>query len=177
MTENRLTPQSQCAFADRLDEIVGRLAKDVLSVKQRMNERENLMSSQTVWDIYQCVDAAIIEMGKAAAQSARLSYEAGHHKYSAGLESELLDAFEHNFSLGFERLSAIHSSEAQAIARGLQNQKMLESIEHLEVGKRAQTNGQLELRQYFQTLKRGRKRWYEYIPLIAQIAMWLSKGH
>ena len=177
MTENRLTPQSQRAFAALLDEIVGRLAKDVLSVKQRMNERGILPSSQTVWEIYQCVDAAITEMGKAAAESARLSYEAGHHKYSAALESELLDAFEHNFSLGFERLSAVRASEAQVIARGLQNLKMLESTEHLEVGKRAQTTGQLELRQYFQTLKRGRKRWYEYIPLVAQIAMWLSKGH
>jgi hypothetical protein len=175
MTQNRLTSQAVNAFGARLDDMISRLARDILNVKQSFNARGMLTSSQTVWEIYRCVDAAIVEMGKAASESARLAYEAGHHSYSDTLESELLDTFEHNFSLGFERLVALRASETEPIARGFLSLQMLESTEYLLVARHAQTNGQFELRQYFQTLKRGRKRWYEFIPPLAKIVMWLSK--
>lgn len=128
-------------------------------------------------EIYRLVEAAIVEMGKAASETARLAYEAGHHSFSDNLEPELLDAFERNFSVGFERLCAARASETQPIIDSLQNLKMIENNEYLQVAQRAQMNGQLELRQYFQTLRRARKRWYDYIPPLAKLVIWLFKGH
>lgn len=176
MSYNQLTPQATVVFDARLDEIVGRLTKAALEIKQSFNARGMPHSSQAVLEIYQRIDAAIIEMGKAASEAARLSYEAGRHSFSEGLEPELLNVFELNFSTGLQRLLVVRARETQPIIGNLQNLKMLENNEHLQVARRAQVHGQLELRQYFQTLKRARKRWYDYIPLVAKLAIWLFKG-
>jgi hypothetical protein len=93
------------------------------------------------------------------------------------LESDLLNAFEGNFSSGFQRLCAVRIGASQPIRDGLSNMQMLENDQHLQVAKRAQIQGQLELRQYFQTLKRTRKRWYERIPLLAKLIILLFKLH
>jgi len=177
MSHNQLTPQATVAFAARLDEIAGRVTKDAFATKQSFNARGMLHSSGAVCEIYKCVETAIVEMGKAASETARLAYEAGHHSFSDSLEPDLLDAFEHNFSAGFVRLCEVRASVTQPITDSLQNSKMLENNEHFQVAQRAQIDGQLELRRYFQTLKRARKRWYDYIPPVAKLVIWLTKGH
>jgi len=160
-----------------LEEIIGGVTKDALEIKQYFNGRGLLYCSETVLKIYQCIDTAIVEMGKAATESARLAFETGRHSFSDNLESELLDAFEGNFALGFQRLCAIRIGQTQPIRDGLSNKQMLENSEHLQVAHRAQVHGQIELRRYFQALKRARKRWYEHIPLVAKLAIWLFKQH
>jgi hypothetical protein len=177
MPHNQLTAQAAAAFNARLDEILGGIEKDILAIREHFNARGLLYCSDTVQKSYQRIDEAITEMGKAASESARLAYEAGHHIFSASLESELLDAFEGNFSFGFQRLCAVRFSATQPIRDGLSNQKMVENEDHLWVAQRAQIQGQLELRHYFQALKRATKRWYEYIPFVAKLAIWLFKPH
>ncbi len=177
MERNPLVPQATAAFIARLDVIFSEITRDALSIKQHFNNRGLPFYSEAVWKIYQRVDEAMVEMGKAASESARLAYEAGHHDFSVSLESELLDAFESNFALGFQKLCDVRISETQHIRDGLSNKQMLENNEHLQVAQRSQVTGQLELRQYFQALKRARKRWYEHIPSVAKLAIWLFKSH
>jgi hypothetical protein len=177
MERNALAPQATAAFIARFDVILSNITKDALSIKQHFNARGLPFCSEAVWKIYQRVDEAIVEIGKAASESSRIAYEAGHHGFSDSLESALLDAFESNFALGFQKLCAVRISETQHIRDGLSNKQMLENNEHLQVAQRSQVNGQLELRQYFQALKRARKRWFEHIPFVAKIAIWLFKAH
>jgi hypothetical protein len=177
MPDNPLTPQATAAFNARLDEIIGEIETDVLAIRQHFNARGLPYYSETVQKIYQRIDEAIAEVGKAASESARLAYEAGHHNFSENLEGELLNAFEGNFSSGFQRLCAVRISASQPIRDGLSNKQMLENDEHMKVARRAQIQGQLVLRQYFQTIKRARKRWYEHIPFFAKLALWLFKLH
>jgi len=177
MPHNQLTPQATAGFNARFDEILGGIEKDVLAITQHFNARGLLYCSERVQRIYQRIDEAIAEMRKAASESVRLAYEAGHHGFSESLESELLDAFEDNFSSGFQRLCAVRIGATQPIRDGLSNKQMLENDEHLRVARRAQIQGQLELRQYFQALKRTRKHWYEHIPFVAKLAIWLFKSH
>lgn len=174
---NHLTPQATAAFNARFGEILGGIEKDVLAIRQHFNARGLLYSSETVHKIYQRIDEAIAEMRKAALESVRLAYEAGHHSFSESLESELLDAFESNFSSGFQRLRTVRIGATQPIRDGLSNKQMLENDEHLQVARRAQIQGQLELRQYFQVLKRARKPWYAHIPFVAKLVIWLFKSH
>ena len=178
MPHNQLTPQATAAFNARFDEILGGIEKDVLAIRQHFNARGLLYCSETVQKIYQRIDKAIAEMRKAASESVQLAYEAGYHSFSEILESELLDAFEGNFSSGFQRLCAVRIGATQSIRDGLSNKQMLENDEHLQVARRAQIQGQLELRQYFQALKRARKRWYEHISFVAKlVVIWLFKSH
>lgn len=177
LSSNPLIPQATAAFNARLDEIFGEIEKDVLGIRQHFNARGLLYSSQTVLKIYQQIDEAITETGKAASECARLAYEAGHHSFSENLESELLDTFERNFSFGFQKLCAVRIGASQSIRDGLSNKQMHENDEHLKVAQRAQIQGQLELRQYFQALRRARKRWYEHIPVFSKLVIWLFKLH
>lgn len=176
MSDNPFTPQATAAFNARLDEIVGGIQNAVLSIRQEFNGRGLLYCSETVQTIYRRIDEAIPEMGKAAAESARFAFEAGDCGFSKSLESQLLDVFESNFASGFQRLCAVRVSATQAIRDALSNKQMLENSEYLQIAKRAQINGQLELRRYFQTLNRGRKRWYEFIPA-ANLLISLFKLH
>lgn len=157
MIGSRLTPQASAAFNACLDEMLTEIDKDILEIKQRYSARGILMSSQTVFEIYQLIDKAISATGRVASESARLAYEVGNHRFSELLESELLDVFETNFSRGYQRLCAIRIGSTQPIRDGLGNKQMFEYDEHLQVAQRAQVHGQLELRQYFQSLKRARK--------------------
>ena len=172
---NELTPQARAVFTARLDEIAGEVAKDALAVRQYFNGRGLLCSSETVLKIYQCVDAAVPKMGKAAAESARLSYEAGDHRFSEALETDLLDAFEGNFASGLQRLSAMRAHETQHIQDSLSNRQMLQNNDQLSAAERARIDGQIELRRYFQGLKRARRRWYEHVPVLAKLVVWLVK--
>lgn len=177
MTHTPLSPQATAAFNARLDEIIGVAEIDILAIKQNFNARELLYYSETVQKIYHRIDEAITETGRAASECAQHAYEAGHHSYSENLESELLDTFERNFSSGYQRLCAVRINSSQPIRDGLSNKKLLENDEYLKVIQHAQIQGQLVLRQYFQVLKRARKRWYEYIPFFARLVIWLFKPH
>ena len=174
---NQLTPQARAIFEGRLNELMAEIETDITQIKGLFNSRGLLYSSETVRKIYGRVDAAILDMGKVASESATLAYEAGNHRFSERLESNLLDVFEANFSLGYERLCAIRIGSTQPIRGSLANKQMHENDNFLGVAQRTKIEGQLVLRQYFQVLKRSRKRWYEHIPLVGGILLWLLKQH
>lgn len=177
MLQNPITHQATAVFNVRIDEIIGVIENDVLAIKHHFNARGLPYYSETVQKIYLRVDQAITEMGRAAAESARVAYEAGQYSFSERLESDLLNAFEINFSSGFQQLCAVRISATQSIRDGLSNKQMLENDEYLKVARHVQIQGQILLRQYFQSLKRAQKHWYEHFPLFAKLAIWLLKSH
>ena len=169
MTSNPLTPQATAAFNVRFDEIQSEISKSILEIKQELNARGIIPSSITIQQIIQRIDRGFAEMTRAASESAKLAYEVGNHDFSIALERELLDAFEDNFSSAFKRLCDIRTNEIQTIQSMLLNTQMVEDDKYLQIAKNAQIQSQLELRQFFQTLKRKQKRWFEHIPLAANI--------
>ena len=169
MTSNSLTPQAKAAFNVRFDEIQSVISKDILEIKQKLNARGIIHSSIAIQQIIQRIDEGFAEMTKAAAESAKLAYEVGNHNFSLNLERELLDAFENNFSSAFKRLCDIRTNEIQTIQNALLPTQMVEDDKYLQIAKNAQIQSQLELRQFFQSLKRKQKRWFEHIPLAASI--------
>ena len=177
MARNQLTPQASAVFQGRFENLLASIETDITQIKQQCNSRGLLFSSGTVREIYGRVDATISDLGKMASDSAKLAYEAGKHSFSENLESDLLDVFEDNFSLGYERLCAIRVSSTQSIRDSLLNKQMHESDNYLDMAQRATIEGQLELRQYFQLLKRSKKRWYEHIPFVAKLMLLFFKLH
>lgn len=177
MPQNRLAPQATAAFNARLGEILCAVDKDVLHIRKEFNVRGLLYSSETVQAIYRRLDEAIAEIGKAASESVKLAYDTGHHNFSESLEGELLDAFESNFSSGFQRVCDARIGATQAIRDGLLNKRILENDEHFQMARRMQIQGQLELRKFVQTINKARTRWYEYIPSIIKFVSSFFKSH
>ncbi len=171
MIKNRLTPQANEVFQARLQELVVGIERDITQIKQRYNSRNVLLSTGTVREIYGRIDVAISDMGKIASESAKLAYETGNHQFSTLLESELLDAFEANFSLGYERLHALRICSTQSIRDSLANKQMHEDDSAVDVARRTKIEGQLALRQYFQVLKRARKKWHAHIIDVAKLIL------
>lgn len=178
MKSNLLVPQASAIFQARLDELTGRLEFEITGIKQQFNSRNLLISTGTLMAIYKHIDAAIIYMGKTATESAILAHKAGNHRFTKKLESDLLDVFECNFSLGYAKLSALRTGSAQSIMDGLSNKKMHENDSILGEAGRAKIEGQIALRQYFQEVRRSQKSLSSYIYDIARfIVPFLFKGH
>jgi len=178
MKSNPLVPQASAIFQVRLDELTGRLAFEITGIKQQFNSRNLLISTGTLMAIYEHIDAAVLYMGKTASESAILAHKSGNHRFSKNLESDLLDVFENNFSLGYTKLSALRIGSAQAILDGLSNKKMHESDSILCEASRAKIEGQIALRQYLQEVRRSQKSLSSYIYDIARFILpFLFKGH
>lgn len=178
MENNPLIPQASAIFQARLDELTDRLGLEITGIKQQFNSRSPLPSTGTLMAIYKHVDAAVLYMGKTATESAILAHKAGNHRFTKKLESDLLDAFESNFSLGYTKLSALRTGYAQPILDGLSNKKMHENDSILGEASRAKIEGQITLRQYFQEVRRAQKSLSSYGYDIARLILpFLFKGH
>lgn len=178
MKSNPLLPQASALFQVRLDELMSGLEREILGIKQQFNARNILISSGTLIGIYERIDVAVRDMGKTASDSSILAHKAGSHRFTNKLESDLLDAFETNFSLGYTKLRALRMGSTQAILDGLSNKKMHENNTILGEGGRAKIEGQIALRQYFQEVRRAQKNLYSYVYDIARLILpFLFKGH
>ena len=177
MESNLLMPQASAIFQVRLGELIGSLELEFTGIKQQFNSHNLLYSTGTLMAIYERIDAAVLDMGKTATESAILAYKAGSHRFTEKLESDLLDAFESNFSLGYTKLSALRTGSAQAILDGLSNKKMHENDNILGEASRAKIEGQIALRQYFQEVRKSQKSLYSYFYDIARLILPFLKGH
>jgi len=178
MESDPLVPQASALFQVRLSELIGKLELKITGIKQQFNSRNLLISTGTLMAIYECIDAAVLDMGKTATESAILAHKAGNHRFTDKLESDLLDAFEGNLSIGYTRLSALRTGSTQGILDGLSNKKMHENDNILSKASYTKIEGQIALRQYFQEVKRSRKSLYSYVYDIVRIILpFLFKGH
>lgn len=178
MENNLLMPQASAIFQARLGELIGSLELEFTRVKHQFNSRNLLYSTGTLMAIYARIDAAVLDMGKTATASAILAHKAGNHRFTEKLESDLLDAFESNFSLGYTKLSALRTGSAQAILDGLSNKKMHENDSILGEASRAKIEGQIALRQYYQEIRKSKKSPCSYFYDIARLVLpFLFKGH
>lgn len=178
MDRNPLAPQASAIFDARLENLVGTLKRDVTRIKQDFNSRNVLISTGTLVAIFECMNAAIIDMASTATESAILAHKAGSYRFTVELEGQLLDAFEANFSRGYARLSSLRASSTQEIRDGLSNKKMHEDDNGFGEGAHAKIEGQLALRQYFQEVKRSQKSLYSYVYDIARVLLpFLFRGH
>ena len=178
MESNLLMPQASAIFQAHLGKLIGSLELEITGIKQQFNSRNLLYSTGMLMTIYERIDAAVLNVGKTATESAILAHKAGNHRYTERLESDLLDAFENNFTLGYTKLSALRVGSAQVILDGLSNKKMHESDNIMCEASRAKIEGQIALRQYFQEVRKSQKSLYTYFYDIARLVLpFLFKGH
>ena len=177
MESNLLMPQASAIFQARLGELIGSLELAITGIKQQFNSRNPLYYTGTLMAIYERFDNAVLDMGKTATESAILAHKAGNHRFTEKLESDLLDAFESNYSLGFTKLSALRTGSAQAILHELSNKKMHENDNILCEASRAKIEGQIALRQYFQEVRKSQKSLYSYFYDVARLILPFLKGH
>jgi len=173
---NKIQPQAKALFDARFGEQFHAAQRGINKIKADCNERGLLVSSITVRQIFEYIEAGIAEMAGLAEKCVVLSFEAGRIKVNDDLLRDLLDSFDINFASGYTQLVALAESETSHIRQGLTNSSFLEWGRLPEVMNLAKINAQANLRKYYQDLKRREKRWYEYLPVAGTVLRWMIRS-
>lgn len=177
MEPNPLLPQASALFQARLDDLLEKLQRDVVEIKERLNSRGLLFSTMTLSEINARIDLAIVDVGKSAVECAKSAHKVISYRFTAKLEPDLLNAFENNFAVGYLKLEALRTSSGEQILNSLQNKEMHRRDGAENIAARVRIEGQIALREYFQEIKRTQKHWYSHLYNIARLILPFFRGH
>ncbi|MGJ0429233.1 hypothetical protein [Methylobacter sp.] len=177
MEPNLLMPQASALFQVRLDDLLNKLKRDVVEIKQKFNSRGLLFSTGTFTEINARLDLAIVDIGKSAVECAKSAHKASSYRFTTKLEPDLLDVFESNFAAGYLKLKTLRTSSTEQILNSLQNKEMHRHDGAESIAARVRMEGQIALREYFQEVKKSQKSRYSYLYDLARLILSFLRGH
>lgn len=178
MKANPLAPQARAIFQARFDRLMEALEQEVLAVKQDFNSRNLPYSTGALTAIRSRTAAMVGRMGSVAVDSVISAHKAGEIRFSECLESQLLDAFEDCFSVGYTKVLAAREGNDQEVLRALSNKAMHQDGGIADEANRVKIESQAILRQYYQEVRSKQKGLLSYLgDLLRLVLPFLFRGH
>lgn len=164
-----ISNKSKAIFEAKFPQLLIEVQREVSAIRREFNARGLLPSSMTVRAIYDCIENHVKICSTECFNSVKLSIESSAISINKNSLPEILEAFNEIFANSALRLKAIGEELANPICVQLGNKSFLEWGNFDLLIRSEQLLKTEELRKLYIDSMNKKKKWYEYIPIVANV--------